>query len=357
MANNTPSATLAKFDMRLGPDADGAALALYRQNIELLYRLEIAPDAAARFSSRAVTFQLPHAVLARVTSVAQRLARGPAEIARGGDQLVLYAQVKGEVDAVYAGRTRKLRPGDVAIIDYSREIESCASDFEIIYLMVAREHVPRLLREEPVHGTVFPGGSGTGQMLYRTLESLLETADGMTLAQADAAVDGVLAMAAGMLERTPAHESDPGYAFLARALALIDREIARPDLSPSLIQASLPLSRSALYRLFEPLGGVSATILQRRLDRAMKMLLTGTAVKPPVRAIARSVGFQSEDQFGRAFRRRFGITPHQFYDLVRRTDQAGLAAQAKRAGFANLQAWLDALPDTSDDAPGSARGS
>ena len=37
------STGVPKFDMRLGPDADGAALALYRQNIELLYRLEFAP--------------------------------------------------------------------------------------------------------------------------------------------------------------------------------------------------------------------------------------------------------------------------------------------------------------------------
>ena len=60
-ANGVP-----KFDMRLGPDQDGAALAFYRQNIELLYRLDFPPEAAARFQSHAVTYQLPHAVLARV---------------------------------------------------------------------------------------------------------------------------------------------------------------------------------------------------------------------------------------------------------------------------------------------------
>jgi hypothetical protein len=113
-----------KFDMRLGPDQDGAALAAYRQNIELLYRLDFTPDAATRFRSHAVTHQLPHAVLASVASVAQALTRGPAEIARGGDPLVLYAQVEGELDAAYDGRERKIGPGDVAIIDYSREIAS-----------------------------------------------------------------------------------------------------------------------------------------------------------------------------------------------------------------------------------------
>ena len=43
-----------KFDMRLGPDQDGTALAAYRQNIELLYRLDFTPEAAARFRSHAL---------------------------------------------------------------------------------------------------------------------------------------------------------------------------------------------------------------------------------------------------------------------------------------------------------------
>ena len=124
------STGVPKFDMRLGPDTDGTALALYRQNIELLYQLEFAPEAAARFLSHAVTYQLPHAVLASVESVAQTLSRGPAEIARGGDQFVLYAQVEGRARCrTMRGATRKIRPGDVVIIDYSREIVSRATDF------------------------------------------------------------------------------------------------------------------------------------------------------------------------------------------------------------------------------------
>ncbi len=337
------AAGVPKFEMRLGPDQDGAALAVYRQNIELLYRLDFAPEAAARFRSHAVTYQLPQAVLARVESVAQTLSRGPGEIARGGDQFVIYAQVDGELDAVYAGRKRQIRPGDVAIIDYSREIVSRSTDFDIMYLLVARDMVPPLFLAPSVHGTVFPAASGSARLLYRTMETLLQTADALTLAEADAAVDALLAMAAGMLEGALARESgrtSSAHAMLEKALDFIDRHLADPDLSPALLEASLPLSRSSLYRLFEPLGGVRSAILQRRLDRSMKALLAGHAAKPPLRAIARAHGFQTEEQFSRAFRSRFGITPYQFHDMVQRKDHAGLAAQAERAGFANLHAWI-----------------
>jgi len=336
---------LPKFDMRLGPDTDGSALALYRQNIELLYRLDLKSDAVARFSAHAVTYQLPHAVFAKVGSVAQTLRRGPQDIARGGDQLHLHVQVKGELNSVYGGRACHVRPGDVVVLDFSREIETRSTDFEVMYLMVARDMVPAQLLDQAAHGTVFPAASGAGQMLYRALETLIETADGLNRAEAGAAVDGLLAMAAGMLESVLAHDEDAGAARLAKALALIDRELGNPDLSPAQVEAGLPLSRSGLYRLFEPLGGVRAAILQRRLERAMKALLSAKSATPPLRAIVRNHGFQSEEQLTRSFRARFGLTPHRFHAMVRRKDYAGLAAQAERGGFANLQAWIEASPD------------
>jgi AraC-like DNA-binding protein len=295
-----------------------------------------------------VTWQLPQAVLARVESVAQTLERGPGEIARGGDQLVIYLQMKGELEARYGGRARSVRAGDVVILDYAQDTVSEATDFAIIYLMIPRDRAPPLFLAPGAHGTHFAAGSAAGRLICRTVETLLQTIDDMTLAQADAAVDGVLTLVAGMLEGVLARESDVGSSLDAmrdRALAVIDRNLADPELSPTQLEASLALSRSSLYRLFEPLGGVRNAILQRRLDRAMRVLLNGGSAKPALRAIARDHGFVGEEQFARAFRARFGVTPTQFYDMARRQDQAGLAALAERAGFANLQAWIAHMRD------------
>ncbi len=344
---NSQQSGVPKFEMRLGPDQDGSALAAYRQNIELLYRLDLSADAAANFYSYALTYQLPRAVLARVESVAQSLTRGPDEIARGGDQIVLYAQVRGELEGSYARRPRSLRPGDVAIIDYSREIVSQVTDFEIFYLLVPRDSVPPALLTPDVHGTVFPATSGPGRLLYGMMENLLGAIDGLTVAEADAAVDALLKMAAGSLQEALARASGAsGDPQLDRALAFIDQHLARADLSPAVMCTGLAVSRSSLYRLFAPLGGVYHVILQRRLERAMKALLNGRSSRTPLRRIASSHGFESEEQFSRAFRSRFGVTPTRFYDLVRRKDHAALRAQAERAGFANLQAWIEAFPET-----------
>jgi hypothetical protein len=111
-------AGVPKFDIRLGPDADGKGALQYRQLTELLYTLTFPPGAEARFRLHSVMYQLPRAAIASVESVAQTLSRGSAEIARGGgDQILIWLQVSGESDVNYAGREGKLRPGDVAVLD------------------------------------------------------------------------------------------------------------------------------------------------------------------------------------------------------------------------------------------------
>jgi AraC-like DNA-binding protein len=345
-------ADVPKFDIRLGPDT--AAL-YYRQLIELLYALSFPPGAAERFRFHLVTYQLPRAAIASVNSVAQTLNRGPAEIARGGgDQILIWVQVSGESDINYAGRKGRLRPGDVALLDYAREIFVRAPDYAAIYVMIERKMVPPAFLAPSMHGTIFAGDSGPGRMLCRAVESLFQTIELLTVAEASAAMDGLITMATGMLEgdlaRRATRESS-GDPLFDKALAFIDSNLTRPDLAPALLEKNLPLSRSSLYRLFEPLGGVRNAILQRRLERAVRVLLTSTTAKPSLRTIARDHGFSSEEQYSRAFRTRFGTTPYRFHDMVRRKDAEALAAQAERFGFPGLLKWIKETMGSAPDQP------
>jgi AraC-like DNA-binding protein len=342
-------ADVPKFDIRLGPDTDGTAALYYRQLTELLYALTFPPGAAERFRFHLVNYQLPRAAVASVNSVAQTLNRGPAEIARGGgDQILIWVQVSGESDVNYAGREGKLRPGDVAILDYTREIFVRAPDFAAIYVMIDRKMVPPAFLAPSMHGTIFAADSGPGRILGRAVESLFQTIESLTVAEASAAMDGLITMATGMLEAAREASGDP---LFDKALAFIDRNLTRPDLAPALLEKNLPLSRSSLYRLFEPLGGVRNAILERRLERAVRVLLTSTTAKPSLRTIARDHGFSSEEQYSRAFRTRFGTTPYRFHDMVRRKDTEALAAQAERFGFPGLLKWIKETMGSASDQP------
>jgi len=99
-------------------------------------------------------------------------------------------------------------------------------------------------------------------------------------------------------------------AVTQRARHYVNSNLDNPDLSPTRIARSLGMSRSALYRLFEPIGGVAAFVLERRLERAYRLLSDPQDMRL-VSSIAHALGFASESHFARAFRQRFGHTPSE----------------------------------------------
>src|SRR6478752_3394227 len=92
------------------------------------------------------------------------------------------------------------------------------------------------------------------------------------------------------------------------------------------------LSRSALYRLFAPLGGVSDYIRRRRLERARLALNGASLERGGIGKLARRFGFSSDDAFSRAFKARFGVAP-------REAAQIRVLAPAE-PGDDSLEAWL-----------------
>jgi AraC-like DNA-binding protein len=107
--------------------------------------------------------------------------------------------------------------------------------------------------------------------------------------------------------------------MLDAALGFIEARLFDPELAPHDVARALGVSRATLYRLFEPLGGVSAQMKQRRLMRAWS-LLSSTARPTSIAVVASQVGFRSDTYFSREFRRLFGISPHAL-QMMRRADQ------------------------------------
>jgi AraC-like DNA-binding protein len=107
----------------------------------------------------------------------------------------------------------------------------------------------------------------------------------------------------------------------------IEANLHDPDLTPESVLASLHLSRSSVYRLFEHEGGLAAYIRSRRLLMAADELVRFPHLS--VQDIASGLGFNEASSFTRAFRRAFDIAPrelHEYAPLLKR-DQARRARQ------------------------------
>jgi hypothetical protein len=127
--------------------------------------------------------------------------RGPALVAHGAGQLLVLLQRKGSVDTDCGGRRGRIEVGDVAIFDYARPFCSGVTDYENLMVVVARESVPAALLAMEPHGLVFPRGAGAAHLIGAALQEFYAQADYLTMSEAGAAIEGIVAGFAGVCAR------------------------------------------------------------------------------------------------------------------------------------------------------------
>ena len=107
----------------------------------------------------------------------------------------------------------------------------------------------------------------------------------------------------------------------------------RQDVGAEDLCRQFQVSRSRVYRLFEPHGGVDAYIKRERLEHCYADLLGADPEHARISDVAFSWGFQDASLFSRQFRARFGRSPS---DVLRQE----LASPARDSG-PDEQAPLD----------------
>jgi hypothetical protein len=158
---------------------------------EHVYMLSL-PDASeeARFTLSTRTYHTPRAILMRSQGTAFIMTRGPAQIARGADQLLIYLELEGSCNTDCAGRLGRMEAGDVAIVDYARPFHSVTTDYANLIVILARESAPTaLLAVEP-----FPRGGGAARLIGAAMQEFYAQADHLTLSEAEAAIEGIVAL-------------------------------------------------------------------------------------------------------------------------------------------------------------------
>ncbi len=353
-----PITTPVRAEMQIGPSPDGSAFRTFREISTPTCAISLPKGGKPEdFWFHSILFQLPHAIIFRSRCAAQIMERGSREIALGQRQIMLMALVEGAVEGDADGKGFIFRAGDVAVFDYGRGYRSTTTDFDAIAVMSDRERLPAVFNLPEAHGAVLPAATAAAGLLHRQALALYEFAGDLSLAEAAGALDGLFATAGAaliaLLAGKRAASLGGDVALIEQALQVIDDSLQTSNLTPLRVAAALGWSRSTLYRVLEPLGGVGAVVRQRRLARAAQAVVAQAQGPLSARKLAAEHGFASESHFNRAFRARFGLTPRALHDLVRRGDKLGLLTQAVRAGQAASEPWLEYLERgvTSDGRP------
>ncbi|MCF6100430.1 helix-turn-helix domain-containing protein [Mesorhizobium muleiense] len=143
-------------------------------------------------------------------------------------------------------------------------------------------------------------------------------------------------------EHAAATEQLVSVALMERARRYVHNNLDAAHLTPDSMCRALGVSRSRLYQLFEPSGGVLHYIQSRRL-LAAHVALSDPADSRRIVNIAEAVGFSSAANFSRAFSKEFGYSPREVRSSVVLPRPAHSVSHAGHEEASSFEHWLKAL--------------
>lgn len=206
---------------------------------------------------------------------------------------------------------RTVHAGQILVADMARPGLAVHSAGGCVSVFVPRESLDELLlKPVDLHGQVLSGV--VSDVLAAHLRGLPRALPLLCTEHAHSLVAPTLHLLAAAIGSEPALRCPTGgeVTLLRRASRFIEMHLQDEDLSPQAVAQALSVSRATLYRLFEPLGGVSAFIKERRLV-LIHEALREPGRRPSLATLAEDHGFKSAGHFSDAFLRHFGYRPSE----------------------------------------------
>ena len=227
------------------------------------------------------------------------------------DRVVLRIYVNGSAHGVIGDRPVQFGPNAVHLLDRSRPYRAISSDVETLIVSVPYETIAYDPSQHNGHHA-FAFDTPLGRMLRANLEAIFEAAPAATIEDGHAISSAFLGMLQVIL--TSNHKDDGLREKFeeSREIGLkryITDNLCDPALSVEVICAAMGVSRTTLYRIFEPEGGLFQFVRTRRLEGALKELAGNAPRRGLIGAAAARWGYPDQSQFNRLFRAHFGFRP------------------------------------------------
>ncbi|MEQ1955035.1 helix-turn-helix domain-containing protein [Mesorhizobium yinganensis] len=207
---------------------------------------------------------------------------------------------------------RELKPATPSIHCLARPFEAVTDDDAFLTLFMPHDLLSSLPGLEEMVDMRVDGGCGSLMANYLLL--LQRSLPELTLAEASHVFEATHHLVAACLtpsrDRFAEAQRPIDTVLLDQVRKTIALRLADRSLTPEMLCSELGLSRSRLYRLFEPLGGVSTYIRHQRLRRT-RDALADSSDRRSISRIAEEWGFMDPSAYSRTFRHEFGISPSE----------------------------------------------
>lgn len=228
----------------------------------------------------------------------------------GYDDISFDLLAAGSSSHRWGTEERRLRPGDLMLVDSARPMNWKRGPHRVISLIIPRDRLP-VPAQFPFR--LQPRGLATllQSHLLQTADQAMDLSPEQRVLAIRVASD--LALAVLQSEAEGGFDADRlSTGLYEGAITLIAKQCADPEFGPLQLAAMLGCSRATLYRAFSAKGeSIAATIWNARTERAHRMLASPHHAGLMIGEIAFRSGFVDHPTFNRMFKRRYGMTPQE----------------------------------------------
>lgn len=308
---------LFHLDLSAFPERD--QFEIFREVTAVTHEVSKPNDAGRGFSAAADVWNLGSIVVNRSKFEACRFERSARRASTDGiDHYTLLYMMKGSCGGGLGSSEVSVDEGQVFLLDLGRPISFQVTATENVFISIPRELLDAVVPPGNLHGRVLEGPSGA--LLCGFIRLLTEHIGKLNSQEATlterATRDLVAACLLPSQERNEKARPAIDSTLLQRARRYIEVNLKSEHLTTAGICRAVGVSRSTLYRLFEPMGGVAAYVQGRRLAQVRKALIDPLE-KQRIAEIASRWGFVNAEHFSRAFRRAYGRSPSEFRNDAR----------------------------------------
>lgn len=308
------------IDLDALPDSD--RFGFWHDCGSLIYR-PTPPDRhrehALRVRSRLI--QLGDVVLGRMKASAQQYERTNRMTRRDQvDSLHLILVEAGEIHWEFDHQSLHLGTGDLVLLDSSHSSQADWSAHKIIFANFPRELLAPLTRgshqaEYGILRSEHPYSKVLNQHLHSLWDCQMSGTSGPCAGLGIGLATLVQTYFQGSRQQTDmlsGSQTERSRDVLIPAMQRwIRNELHCADLSAEMIGQAFYLSRSRVYELFKPMGGVRHYIQSLRLEVALTLLQSTAGTNVSISRLAGQLGFSSVSSFSRAFRDKWGLSPKE----------------------------------------------
>lgn len=271
------------------------------------------------FSAQIESTQVGPMSLRVMNAATQAPARSRTQIRRDGlDSFVLHLSRHAFSVETERGMI-DVPAGAISFNDMSQSYRrSLVQETDSVILVLPRASVASVLPDEDeLHGLVTRGGAGL--LLADHFRSLVAHSHAITTLDAGHIAQATLHMIAACVRPsldTFAQASMPLNAARLRAAKRFIRAHLTAPIKIDAMSKALGMSRSQLYRLFEPEGGIARYANRQRLA-AVRSALDDPLDRRTIGEIGDAYGFTSGAVLAQAFKQAFGLSPRDYRATVR----------------------------------------